>query len=724
MVAGAGTLNLHGGQAAGSGGSEKPVPLPRIRDDLSLLPGPPLEDGSPTWTLHEPVKNQFFRIGQLEFEILARWHLRDVDQILEGINSETTFTVTEEDVQDLKQFLLMHFLLDPATPENMKRLWAASRRKRQSYIKWLINHYLFIRVPLLHPDNFLTRTLPVFRFLTSRPVLYLFGVIFIIGTFLAMRQWDSFINTFQYFFSFKGILFYTFAIFFAKFIHELGHAYTSKYYGLRIPSMGIAFLVLWPVLYTDCSESWKLKSRTSRMKIVVAGTGSELALAVLATFLWSFLPDGPARSACFIVATTTWISSLFLNLSPFMRFDGYYFLSDLLDVPNLQERSFALGKYYLRKILMGYETPGKESFSPDKERKMVLYAYSTWIYRFILFTTIALLVYHMFFKALGMVLFGVEIVTFVCRPIYMELKKWKEFKGVTGLNKNILCTLAAFIVLAGIVIVPWSSKVELPAVFKSDVYIKIFPPFSARMNEILVKEEQPVKKGDLLFRLDSPRLDHEEKITRAKINVLEAQVKRQGTMSVLLEQSQIMQRQLASAITELEGLKQQKTRLDITAKEDGVIVDFMEELKPGMWVNGKQFLAGLKNTGEAVLEAYVDEEMLSRIRPGDSGRFYMNNRKNAPVGFTVAEIDSTSINVLKEPGLASIYGGDIAVRKDETGELVSHKTHYRILLEPDGEIEMPAQKIYGHVQIKGKRQSLIKKIWIRIYGLFIRESGF
>ena len=711
-------------EASMSPDSKPEPPLPSIRDDLELLPGPPSENGTPSWTLHDRVRNRFYRIGQLEFEIIARWHLKDVTAIVSEINGDTAFEVSAEDVLDFKKFLLLNFLLDPACPETLNRLRAVSRQKKPGIIKWLIHHYLFIRIPLVHPDPFLSRTLPIFRIFISRPFFYLLGVIFLLGTFMVMRQWESFIHTFQYFFSLKGMIFYAMAIFFAKLVHELGHAYTSKYYGLEVPAMGIAFLVLWPILYTDCSDSWKLKSRFSRMKIVAAGTVAEAGLAVIATFLWSFVPDGIIRSACFIVATTTWVSSLLLNLSPFMRFDGYYMLSDLLDVPNLQERAFALGRYYLRKVLFGLDIGKGESFSPAKEKKLVLYAYSTWIYRLILFTLIALVVYHLFFKALGIFLFFVEIIMFIFRPVYMEILKWKDYRTMIKPNRNILITGFILLVLLSALIIPWNSRIDVPAVLKANAHRKIFSPFEAQIRDVNIKDGQEVREGDIIFGLHSDRLDHDIELAEAKIKVLKVQLKRQGTRSVLLEQNRIMERQLASAIAEFHGLEQQRSRLDIRAPHDGIIVDLKETVKPGLWVNRKQPLTGLKSGKGAVLEAYINEEILSRIKPGNSGIFYMNNRSHNPAGFSVSNIDTAGTGTLEEPGLASIYGGSIPVKKGNGGELISHKSLYRIILEPDLKMDVPEQKVYGTVRVKGERISFIKRVWIRIHAILIRESGF
>ena len=186
-----------------------------------------------------------------------------------------------------------------------------------------------------------------------------------------------------------------------KVIHEMGHALTAKRYGCRVPSMGIALLVLWPVLYTDVTETWKLVSRRQRLAVGLAGVTAELVFAVFATLAWSFLPDGPVRGAAFILATTSWIATLLLNLSPFMRFDGYFVLSDWLEMPNLHARAFAIARWWLRERLFGLGEPPPEELPPGRRRFLIVFSFATWFYRVTVFLGIAVLVYHFAIKALG-----------------------------------------------------------------------------------------------------------------------------------------------------------------------------------------------------------------------------------------------------------------------------------------------------------------------------------
>ncbi|MFV0371668.1 MAG: site-2 protease family protein [Azonexus sp.] len=212
----------------------------------------------------------------------------------------------------------------------------------------------------------------------------------------------------------------------SKTLHELGHAVVATRLGVRVAHMGVAFLVMWPMLYTDTGESWRLRSHRQRLAISIAGVSVEMALAGLATLAWALLDDGALRQAALYLATTGWVLSLALNASPFMRFDGYFILSDVLDFPNLHERAGAQARVWLRRNLLGLNDPWPEMLARKTRRALIVFAFTTWLYRLIVFLDIALMVYFFFFKALGIFLMLVELVWFIARPAWSELAVWKN----------------------------------------------------------------------------------------------------------------------------------------------------------------------------------------------------------------------------------------------------------------------------------------------------------
>lgn len=162
-----------------------------------------------------------------------------------------------------------------------------------------------------------------------------------------------------------------------------------------------------------------------------------------------------------------------------MRFDGYYMLADAIDFPGLHERAGQQARHFLRRWLLGLGDPLPETLSTGFRRLLIGFAFATWLYRLVLFVGIALVVYHAFFKALGVFLFFVEIGVFVGRPVMAELRVWRERRAEIPRRRKLGWLLAA--VAAGLVLwLPWHAGVTAPGVIKAGSEQPVYSPFAAR----------------------------------------------------------------------------------------------------------------------------------------------------------------------------------------------------------------------------------------------------
>ncbi len=470
--------------------------LPPLRQELALHAGPADSNGVPTWTLHDPTDNRFFQLTWPAFEILARWSLGSVQALLASIQRETTLQVGEGEVFELLGFLTQHNLLAARNAQDSARLAHMAAASHMSNTMWLLKHYLFFRVPLVRPMPFLRAVLPHIRWLFTPTFWRVMLGIALLGLYFVSQQWDSFTGTFAAYSGWQGLLGIGVALSIAKVAHELGHAFTAYRHGCRVPHMGVAFLVMVPVLYTDTNEAWKLPSRRQRLQIGVAGMAAEIALAACATLLWNFLPDGALRAGVFLLATSTWLVTLAINTSPFMRFDGYFILSDLLDMPNLHERTFALARWHMREWLFGWGDGAPETFPPGRQRFLIFFAYATWIYRLVLFLGIAFLVYHLFFKALGVVLLAVELGWFIAYPILREIKVWWLRRHELKWNRNTRRSFALTLLLLAIVMIPWPRGESAPAVLGAAQAQWLYAPAAAQVRAVHAVAGQVVHAGD------------------------------------------------------------------------------------------------------------------------------------------------------------------------------------------------------------------------------------
>jgi putative peptide zinc metalloprotease protein len=695
--------------------------LPRLREELSLHPGPPSADGAPSWTLKDPVRNAFFRLSWPAFEILARWNEATPAAILRQVHSETALRIEEQDIGELADFLSANQLLRSNHPGDTARLIRMAAAKRLSWASWLLHHYLFIRVPLIRPDRFLDATRGAVDWIFTRAFVIATLLALVLGLVLIVQQWDSFRTTLVNTFTLQGAVYYALALSFVKTMHEFGHAYTAKRFGCRVPTMGVAFLVLWPVLYTDVNETWTLPRRRDRLAVGASGMVAELTIAAWSTLLWAFLPECPLRQMAFVLAAVTWVSSLAINCSPFMRFDGYFLLMDALNMPNLHARAFITARWWLRETLFALREPPPEPLQPSAKRLLVGFALLVWVYRLALFLGIAALVYHFFIKIVGIGLFCVEIGWFIVLPIAQEFRQWTHRRDriLGGRRVWFTSTVTAMLLLA--IALPWQNRVGAPAVLKADGNLKVFVPAAARLVAQRVQEGQHVIAGQILFIFDSPEIVTRRATIEAQIKTLQYQAQSISYDGDFRAQASVIREQLATAVTERAAMDAEMARLTVTAGAPGTVVDLLPDLHANDWISPDDQLATIRGDGGAVIDAYVRESDLARISLGDTAEFYSDAADQRAVPCTITFIDRSATPVLTDPELASSYGGGIPVRARKSG-LAPEGAVYRLRLEARGLAIQPV-RLRGQVEIAGLRESMLSRTAKSVIAVLMREGG-
>ena len=692
--------------------------LPALREDLVLFPSSDNPDGSPTWAVQDPVRNKFVQIGWLEFEMLARWQASPLE-VMKSLAADTPLRPSLEDVLAFAHFLRQQSLTRLDNREDAAKARSVPGKPGISNWHWWLHNYLFFRIPLARPDQWLNWLAPKLDWLFTRGALVALALICGTGLVLAARQSELFFQTFVDSLTLAGLVSFGFALMLAKTLHELGHAVVATRYGVRVAHVGVAILVLWPMLYTDTGESWRLRDHRQRLRIAAAGMTVEMVLAGLSLLGWVLTPPGPIRSAFFYLATTSLVMTVALNISPFMRFDGYYVLSDALDMPNLHDRAGAIAKTWMRRLLLGFKDPWPEHFAPAKHTVLLWFALGTWVYRFFLFLGIAAAVYFMFFKVLGIFLFMVEIIWFVCRPFYVEFKVWGKRRQDIQRGRASLW-LIALLGAVGLMAFPWAHDIHAPAQLRAD-YSTIYSPLAGKIAALRAPGSVP--KGESLVVLDSPKLRNDAQ--RAQINVnatraallsaeLSGDTNREqvGKLGVTVEQYQAEDR----------AAGQELARLGIKADFAALWTDVDPTLVVGSWLRPQDAIGTLVNPSSWLVEAWVEESDVQHLAVGAAGRFYPANHIDAPLKVTVIDMDTVRTSALPHPGMSSEHGGPIPTVTDGKA-LVPREALYLVRLKVEGQPPQ-ARWTRGHITVDGKRQS---KVWRAISyasSVLIRESGF
>lgn len=693
--------------------------LPDLNPLLKLYKAAAAQDGAPQWVLYYPASNKYYQIGWTEFEALARFHKYETAKdLVEAVTNETTLTLTIDDVKSLTIFLSQNGLLKPSEQipipkDAAKPLW-----------KQALHGYLFFTIPIIRPQKFLDAAYPYIKGVFTKTFFLSCLVLLAFGFFLTLPRSDEFFHTFTQIFTAEGLMLVATAFFIIKIFHEFGHAFMAKHYGIPVPHMGVAFMVMYPVLYTEMSGSWRIPSSKARMMMGLAGVMTEFVLAAIFLIYWHLTPSALGQSLAFSVVAISLVGSIFVNLNPFMRYDGYYVLSDYLGIENLHQKAIAFAKHWLRWHIFGLKEERPEDVLPQRQRFLTLFGLGVIIYRFLLYLGIAVLVYHVFFKPLGLILFLVEISWFIILPILKEIKYLTgKFESIKS-DKDRFIRGTFIVILLLFIVFPTGGTINTVAIVTPASYQNIYAPSPAYIEKILVENDDEVSQSQTLATLSSPLLEKNIKLSQERLKTLLDTKRREQTNPQLYrERRSLIDENIAEATQELASLKKKREQLIITAPFDGKIYDLMPDIHADRNISDTELLFRLvqKETQNNYI-AYVEETNLARIERGDKATFTPAYSLSEAHPLTVTSIEQINNTDIEWPELSTTYGGPVtSISQNQQSK--STKSFYKITLtETTPSNDMPL--IYrGHLKIHGKRSIPLIYYIKKFIALIIQESG-
>ena len=234
------------------------------------------------------------------------------------------------------------------------------RFQRHEKMKWKSRFWspLAVKFPFWDPEDFLERTLPLIKPLLSRAGFVIWLLVVLFAAISAIVNWDALTkDAIDRALTPNNLLILWFIYPVVKAIHELAHGYVIKRYGGEVHEIGIMLLVLVPVPYVDASSSWGFRDKRQRMLVSAAGIMAELLMGSIALFVWINVQPGVVHVVAYNVILICGISTILFNGNPLLRFDGYYVLSDGIEIPNLGTRS----NNYLGYLIQRYALKSKDA---------------------------------------------------------------------------------------------------------------------------------------------------------------------------------------------------------------------------------------------------------------------------------------------------------------------------------------------------------------------------
>jgi len=374
--------------------------------------------------IQDPSSNQFFRLNEAAYRFVAlldgRKNVAEVWRICQDQLGDSAPTQGEA-IQLLGQLYtsnLLHAELPPDAEGLFKRHQKRVRREVQGYLMNL----LFIRIPLLDPDNFLNAWVSAVSWLFTWFGFVLWLGLIGTGLYFVIEKWSDLYKGADKVLDAENLPFLYLSFVLVKVVHEFGHAFMCKVFGKRtgtggeVHVMGVMFLVFTPMPYVDASSAWAFRSRRQRILVGAGGMIVELAVAAVAAIVWYYTGESTVNKIAYNVMFIASVSTILFNANPLLRYDGYYMLSDILEIPNLAQRSKQYIYYLVRKYVWSVKQARNPAHSRGEKAWFVFYGIASTIYRVLICVSILLFVADKLFM-FGLVLAVAAAVAWVLVPL-------------------------------------------------------------------------------------------------------------------------------------------------------------------------------------------------------------------------------------------------------------------------------------------------------------------
>lgn len=685
---------------------KRPIQL-RARTDLVIHET--MYQGETSWVVKDPVGMKYFRVQRPEKIALGmidgKHSYQEIkDELQEKFPEEK---IRIEDVHMLvnsfhKNGLLISNSSGQAAPLQIKRNKELKQKSTQ-----LLMSAMSLRFPGVDPERFLSWLYPKLSWFFTKTMFAICLLICAAAALLVLVNLDEFyrrLPEFQQFFNLKNIFFMATIMIVTKSIHELGHGLMCKHFGGECHEIGFMLLVMTPAMYCNTSDSWLLPNKWHRIAIGGAGMYVEIVMAAICTFIWWHTQPGMIHYMALNVIFLCSVTTLLFNANPLLRYDGYYMLSDYLEIPNLAQKSKTSMLSKLRVWCLGMKPINSRLLPKRNHVSFSIYSVASFAYRWFIMIVIFWFIAQIFepygLESLGHILIAISLVGMIGIPLFKLTKfflypgRFREVKKVRFVTSLVLFAILSWCLF----MIPVPHNVRASFVVQPIEAQKIYVTQPGTLTHVHFQPGERVEKGDLLAELES--VDHELQLERLrgslagyeaqiaayKIKADEAKNEKAGDASRLIEAAIANRDSVVNQIAVVERIVEE---LKLVAERDGVVIPPPSVSAPPVSDLGDTTLARWSGTPldpenrNAFLQPQtlfcivgdtdsmkamlvVDQADAKFVVPGQAVTLMLDSQVNEKIG---GEIEFVSRNVLKEipPELSITNGGPIAAKPGPGG---------------------------------------------------------
>jgi len=593
---------------------------PRLRPDLTVVEQ--TYRGEQSFIVKDPKTRKYFRFRPVEVRVLQQFDgarsAADVAAELTEAGIRLSAATVEKFAAKLKSMGLLERTVGERSVLMMERLRAQRRKRLKSGAGE--TDIFRIRWSMGDPDAFMDRTIPYIRWMFTRGFVIASVFLFAVYLLVAAAKWPELSTAFGDLYHFRfsagdfATLWLTATVIII--IHELGHGYTCKHFGGQVHEIGAMLLYFEPAFFCNVNDAWTFPELKARLWVTAAGSWIQVVAASIAAIVWWAATPGTLISQVALSAVLVGgITTVVMNANPLIPLDGYFALSDYLEVPNLRQRAFAYLSWSVKARVLRLDVP--EPAAEEREKRIFL-IYSLLAVWYI--TSIMLLVagsvYGWLDRALGLAggavfVFGVWLMfrAEIRSAIQTGAAGWQEFRArvATRRLRDRLALAAALLLLAG-ALIPRPITVTGPFAVARALSVSLTSPDSGIVASVYVREGTRVEAGMPVVQVRDLDLERATLETGRRVDSLAARAA-QARAADRADETARLEAERATESARLDGMTAQQRLLTVRALVPGIVVTSRPERLTGRWV-------GL---GERLLELGQPDSLEVRIALAGAG---------------------------------------------------------------------------------------------------------
>ncbi|QDT13087.1 HlyD family efflux transporter periplasmic adaptor subunit [Planctomycetes bacterium K23_9] len=707
--------------------------MPRVRDNISV--SVQTYAGETCYVIEDKISSKFYRLGLAEYTFVS---LLDGDTTIAEAMGRTASVCGADALSERETGTLCKWLLDSGiatTSQSRSATRQTESRDKDSQKKVLGKaNPIMQKLPLVNPMPLLRPIDGVSRQVFSWFGAVIWSVVVTYGAYQLWSHWDQFSQAGQGLLSSSNWVWLLASWVGLKLIHEMSHAMACRKYNGNVREAGLVFIVLAPMPYVDVTSIWKLDSKWKRILVSAAGMYAEIFVAAVAAIIWCNTFDPLVKQHCVNVIVTATLVTVLFNANPLMRFDGYYILSDAIEMPNLATHGRQWMAYFMRRYFMGVQVKCPQ-WPEGKHAIVVVYAILSFVWRILITVSIAITA-EVLFHGAGVVLAVTSLLVGIAIPLYRSINTLTKTKQASYARMLLISGLGAACLWGAWSVVPWYSQARVPVVVDYHPAEEIRCGVSGFLVENAVRVGDRVKKGQVLAVLSNRELEIEADNLRLQIEQ-SLQRARDYRVDGAIAAVQVEWRNRHSLETRADQVRQQIVSLRVVAPSDGIIAESDIESRRGTVLKAGDRMFVMGTNDREMIYGLIDQRDIDafRDRDGESIDIHVWGTGRESFQGTVRRVLPRASTDLKHAALGAHVGGPLTVQpKVQKGEQHGDQVElvqprFPILIDFAGcesEAVLPGQSGYATLHYRSGTIGQIAvdavRLWIRTKRQMMSET--